>query len=251
MNEREVMAGHFRDLAARSYNNGVYTFSEFLGEADLAVLMSIRNELGYAGMTLFGGTENSERCMVRFGKESELCYTEDFPISCLKAEPVSSRFAGQTGHRDYLGALMGLGIERNLLGDIIIKEHTAYIFCLSRIADYICENLRQVRQTSIYVVRLDSVPEDAGSVLKETLVTAASERLDAVIARLYNLSRNESQNLFAAGKVFVGGLPCENTGHQCRDGEKISVRGYGKFIYRGLTGTTGKGRARILLEVYI
>ena len=251
MDEDRSFIGHLEDLASRSYDQNIYTFTEFLGEAELNLLLTMKKRLDFAGITLFGGTVHASRVIARFGKPEELGYEQDFPIVCLKISPLSEKYGEALSHRDYLGALMSLGIRRELLGDIIIQGKNAYLFCLDHIAGYIEESLTQIRHTSV-VARLQSeVPSDAVPSLEERTVIVQSERLDAVISKVYNLSRSQSQELFRVGKVFVNGKECDNISFSLKPDEKVSVRGYGKFIYKGLNGTTGKGRCRITVAVFL
>ncbi len=94
----------------------------------------------------FGGYDGAERAVAAFGNG---CQYAEFPVKIIKAEPLSQKFADKLSHRDFLGSLMGLGIKRNVLGDIVIKENTGYIFCLDSIADYIVQNLDKVRHTGV------------------------------------------------------------------------------------------------------
>ena len=245
----DVLIRHLKDLADRSYSHGIFTFSNFLREEEQAELLDAG--LGFAGITLYGGRENSDRCVCRFGSPDALGYDEPFPIVCLKLEPLVEKFGEELSHRDYLGALMNLGIERELLGDILISGKIAYVFCIDRIADYIAEKLSTVRHTSISVTAMAEAPEDIQPRLENIQITAPSERLDAVIARLYNLSRNQSQALFTEKKVFVNGRQCDKPSLVCKADDKVSVRGYGKFIYDSPAGLTGKGRYRISIKRFI
>ncbi len=251
MNSTDILLNHLRDLAGRSYSNNMYTFSNFLSESEIAEFMSIEKELCYAGITISGGVETAERCVVRFGRESDLGYNQSFPISCLIVQPLMKKFGEDLSHRDYLGALMSLGIERELLGDIMISDKTAYIFCLEHIADYIKEKLVQIRHTSVKVEIADSLPEAVAPHIDRRQLIISSERLDAVISKLYNLSRSQAQDLFKSKKVLVNGLQCENTSYSPKPDSRISVRGFGKFIYAGMDGMTSKGRYKVNVDVYI
>lgn len=251
MNSTDILLNHLRDLAERSYNNNIYTFSNFLSESEIAEFMSIKRELSYAGITISGGIETAERCVVRFGRESDLGYDQPFPISCLIVQPLMKKFGEDLSHRDYLGALMSLGIERELLGDIMVSDKTAYILCLEHIADYIKEKLVQIRHTSVKIEITNSLPEAIAPRLDRRQLIVSSERLDAVISKLYNLSRSQAQDLFKSKKIFVNGLQCENTSYSPKPDSRISVRGLGKFIYVGMEGMTGKGRYKVNVDVYI
>lgn len=251
MTEDEVWERRFRELAEKSYYNRCYTFTSFLSQDKLALFYRMEKELSYAGCHLSGGVEGAERQVLRFGDVKMLGYEEEFPIVCLLAEPSAPKFAEELTHRDFLGALMNLGIERELIGDIVVREKTCCIFCLDRIAGYIAENLMRVRHTAIRITVLDEAPETAKPRYREEQVIVSSERIDALIAKLYHLSRSGSAELFRAKKVFVGGRQCESPGYPCRDGDIVSVRGYGKFVVCGDFGITGKGRLRVTLKIYV
>ena len=81
-------------------------------------------------------------------------------------------------------------------------------------------------------------------------VTVASERIDAVVAKIYNISRNGSQDLFRSGKIFVNGILVENTAYQLKKDDAVTVRGYGKFLYYGQTGVSKKGKDRIEVGIF-
>ncbi len=251
MTEDEVLEKRFRELARRSYDSGCYMFTPFLGMDKQALFYRMEKELSYAGTALSGGVEGAERQILRFGDASALGYETAFPIVCLLAKPNNLKFAEELTHRDYLGALMNLGIERELIGDIVIRERTCCIFCLDRIAPYIVENLTQVRHTGVHVTKTDEIPETAKPQYREEQIVVSSGRIDALVAKQYHLSRSSSAELFRSKKIFVGGRPCENTAYLCRDGDIVSVRGYGKFRVCGDFGITGKGRLRVTLKIYV
>ena len=111
----------------------------------------MKNDLSFVHSETFGGNESCERQIVQFGDKEILGYEGIYPISLIKIEPLTPKFAEELGHRDYLGALMNLGIQRELLGDIFIKEKEAYVYCLSHISDFISDNLKSVRHTHVKV----------------------------------------------------------------------------------------------------
>ena len=250
INNDEILIRHLKDLALRSYSSGIYTFSNFLNESEISSLRSIEKDISYAGVTLYGGAENAERCLVRFGSETLLGYDQEFPITCLKIEPLLMKFAEDFSHRDVLGALMSLQIERELTGDIYCREGRAYVFCIDRIAGYIIENLHQIKHTNVSVTEISpSDKEFPGPEFKEQQIIVSSERLDGIISKTFNLSRSQSQELFKSGKIFINGRICESPGAVCKAGDKISVRGFGKFIYTGSEGITKKGRLKASIHL--
>lgn len=246
----ELTEKRIRELADRSYKNSIYTFTEFLSLSEQETFFGIERELGYVKPILYGGAEENERRILRFGDPDSLGYEEPFPVTCLLAEPLILKFSDALNHRDYLGALMNLGIERALIGDILVKNNTAVIFCLERIAGYICDNLTRVRRTSIKVSRKDELPELFRPELEEIRITVGSERLDSVVAAVFHLSRTRSLELFRGKRIAVSGRLTENNSAHCRDGDVISVRGFGKFRIGHIGGTTARGRTVITVQVY-
>ena len=119
--EEAIFQNRIMELAERSYKQSCYTFTEFLTLPQIDLCLSMVNRLNYAGMTFFGGATDCDRKVLRFGKTEDLGYEEPFPIVCLKIEPLAEKFAKELTHRDYLGALMNLGIQRENLGDIFVQ----------------------------------------------------------------------------------------------------------------------------------
>lgn len=246
----QLLKKRLQELAKRAYSNGRYTYTDFLSLAEQDVLLSLRFEPGSAPVVLCGGFETAERQLAQFGSE-ELCgYTEVPPIVCVQIEPVSQKFADALTHRDYLGALMALGVRRSVLGDIILHENCGYLFCLDSISGFITEQFTQVKRTTVTCAVLDTVPALVAGEPAQSSVNVASERLDAMVATVYRLSRSESQALIEQGKVFVSGRLTENTSLQPAPGDIISVRGLGRFAYDGVAKETKKGRLFINVRVY-
>ena len=245
-----LLKKRLEELARRSYTQNMFTFTDFLSLPELDLFYQNEPQLKYAGVTVFGGSEGCDRKMIRFGNPEELGYEEPFPIVCITIEPLLEKFGENLSHRDYLGALMNLGIERENLGDIFIKGKTGYVFCLERIADYIMGNLSQVRHTHVKLKVLENQEEFVQKEIEEIIVLTASERIDGVIAKVYNLSRSQSIEHFRAKKVYVNSRLCENNSYQLKAKEVVSVRGYGKFVYNGVEYHTKKGKLSVKVGIY-
>jgi RNA-binding protein YlmH len=243
--ERRLM-NRLEELAERAQTRGCYVYSEFLNTAEQAIFCRIKTAVQYS---FFGGYEAAERKIARFGDPADLGYDEAPPIDCLCISPLSQKFADTLTHRDFLGALMSLGIRRELLGDIIIDNNCGFLFCLGSIAVYISEQLTEVRRTSVRCER-SQPPAKAAAVPEAKEFSVASERLDAVIAAVFKLSRADSQSLFVQGKVFVCSRATEDVSRQLAQGDIVSVRGLGRFLYGGVLRETRKGRLYISASVY-
>ena len=179
-----------------------------------------------------------------------LGYETEYPIVCLRVEPLLLKFAENLTHRDFLGAIMNLGIEREMIGDIFVEEKAAHVFCVESIAPYLVENLDQVRHTHVKC-RVTEVPQALASPrLEEASVSVSSARIDGVISKLYNIPRSTSLELFRAGRVFVNGRATENNSYALKKGDSVTARGFGRFLYEGEQGETRKGKLRVLVKVY-
>ena len=251
-NEKELqqLKKRFRELAEKSFQQGIFTFTGFLGLGDQDVFWKEEAKLRYAGYSLSGGCTAADRVMVRFGNPEELGYEAPFPIVCIHICPPAQKFADELSHRDFLGALMNLGIERSTIGDIKVGEKQAYLFCVDSIAEFICDNLDQVKHTHVKC----SITEDFQELPQEEPdmvgIQVQSLRVDAVLAKVYGMSREKSLELFRAGKVYVDGRLCENNSRQLKSGETVNARGYGKFVLTGEPRETRKGRLSVAAAVY-
>ena len=250
MEDTELIKKRLSELADRSYSKGQFTFTQFLNMAELSVYYEIGKTLNYAKPSVYGGYEGAERAVVRFGNPEELGYEEAFPIDLLEISPVAEKFADDLTHRDFLGALMNLGIERELLGDIIVTGKKAYLFCMSHITGFLTENLTCVKHTNVSVMKKD--PGEITSFYhgfeNEKQIQVQSERCDAVIAKVYNLSRSEAMEYFRQKKVFVNGRINENTSLMLKEGDCVTLRGYGRFRLKTKGGLTRKGRLNLIIE---
>lgn len=250
METDDLLKKRFRDLARKCYQNNQYTFTGFLAPADLACFYEMEKELSFVPYRVWGGSDVCERVMVRFGRVEDLGYEEEFPIACIEVSPLAAKFADALTHRDFLGALMNLGIERSTLGDIWLKENTGYIFCLEKMAGFIIENVSRIKHTSVKCVRAKEVPGLPDLDRQELKIQISSERIDGVLAKVYGLSRSEAVNLFRQKKVFAGGRFCENNSQILKKGDIISARGYGKFEYLGQQGISRKGKMNAAVMCY-
>lgn len=239
------------ELAEKSYNRGIYTYTPFLSLSEQQVFYEVEKEVAYAGFGMEGGAPVCERKIIRFGSLENLGYEEEYPIACIELMPTTPKFADKFTHRDFLGAVMNLGIERNTIGDIFLKEPGAILFCQESIAPFILENLGQVKHTTIKCRIAQTTEEIEEAEPKEVSVTVASARIDGVIAKLYNISRSQSLELFRTGRVFVNGMTMENNSYPLKKGDAVTVRGYGKFIFYKAAGETRKGKERVIIGMFV
>lgn len=249
MTDAEREAKRYEELAEISYTHARATFTDFLGLAEQDVFFSAARDFSYVPYTLFGGAEGCERVMVRFGDEESLGYPPPaFPILCLAITPRSAKFAEPLSHRDILGALMNLGIRRDMLGDIFPGEGVSYLFCTEKMAPYLEENLTRVRHTDVKTAVCPCPEELASPVYEAEELQLSSERLDATVAHAFGLSRAEAQEEMSSGRVFLDGRAVTDLALTPQAGAVITLRGHGRIRYLGPVGETRKGKLRVRIE---
>lgn len=250
MDKDEFLLKRIRELANLSYQRDIVTFTDFLNLNEQNMLVSLKLHQIGVEVKLFGGYEHAERQMAAFFPES-LGFSWDYPIDCLKIEPKALRFSEELGHRDYLGALLNLGVDRSVVGDILIKDKEAWFFCLHKMSDFFIENLIRVKHTTVLVSRVEQAEEIPEPEFEMINGTCASVRLDALIGLAFQASRSSMVSFIESGLVFVNGKLITSNGYEPKEGDIISVRGKGRFIYDGVSRQTKKGRLGVRIRKYV
>ena len=204
------------------------------------------------GLYAFGGYEDAERKMLVYLPdylEESTLYGEDSPLVCLEG----TFFQGdELSHRDILGALMGAGIQRETVGDILVEKGRCLFFVTREIAPYVLDTLRSAGRT---VLQLTQVPLQGLSLpqpeFQEIRDTVSSVRLDSVIASGFRIGRSLAAEYIRSGKAALDGIPCEKPDKPVPEGAKISVRDLGKIRLASIGGKTKKDRISLLIQKYV
>lgn len=250
MEREEFLLKRIRELANISYQRDIVTFSDFLNLNEQNIINSRSASIPGVVMERFGGYESAERQMIAFHPDA-LAFPWEYPIDCLKAEPRALKFSEKLTHRDYLGALLNLGVDRSVVGDILIQENAAYIFCLRKMSDFFIENFSFVRHTPIKVEKIEEREELPSPKTEPVTGTCASVRLDSLISLAFHESRSSMSPLISGGMVFVNGKLITSNGYEPKEGDIISVRKKGRFRYDGVSHQTKKGRTSVKLSLYV
>ena len=237
--------------------------SDFLSMEQQSMLNGFLRSKRNMGVFLFGGYNDAERRQVLFmpeytgvtDEEGALEYFSENPDECpqqILECRVSKHDEGRLGHRDYLGALMGEGIKREIIGDIIVNPKGAQIIVAADMADYLNREFGKAGHVML-TTSIKLISElDRGEIKTEIQrLNVASPRLDNVVAAVFGLSRKDAVEAIQRGIVFVDGDNPGKPDYQVKEGQKLVLRGKGKAIYRGQTGTSKKGKAYIEVEKYI
>lgn len=248
--ENGLESKRLRELALRAAHTGVPRFTRFMEPSTIPEARAAAHQCG-ANCAFYGGYDGAERVVAAFytSDEPEL---SDYPIRTLRIG-WNAKFASP-GHRDLLGAVMGLGLERDAVGDIAMGTcrgaPCAFLFVAPEMADYVAANLDSAGRASIKVEPATDEPEIAPPEGSEMRVTVQNARLDAVLAAGYRLSRAEAQKLVAAGLVKLNHLPCLRGDARVGEGDLISARGYGRLRVLSEQGESRRGRQVLLLFRY-
>lgn len=209
-------------------------------------------------LKFYGGYEEAERCIAVFVPEyiEEDIYTyfdkneDECPVVCLRiTAPKTGR---RLSHRDYLGSMTGLGIKREMIGDILVREDGADVFVLRDIAEYLLYNYNKAGRTSISVeiigVGEAEIKEPEYKVITDTV---ASLRLDSIVSSAFGLSRAKAAEAIKRGIVAVNSMQTEKTDHHIEEGDRISMSGKGKAKLVEIGGKSRKDRIYIKINRYI
>lgn len=250
--EEQLLKKRFIELSKISYNRSIPVFSNFLNLNEQNILYSALPELIIKDFKLYGGYSFAERQMAAFIPDA-FCYGENdiFPIKVIKITPVNSKFADKLTHRDFLGALINLGIERGKLGDIIVKENKAYVFCSDKLAAYIMEQLFKIKHTNVSLEESELKEFEYVPEFKIMKGSVASERIDSMLTVCCACSRSEAVSHIMAREVFINGRLVEANSINVKEDDRISVRGVGKFIFSKVISETKKGRIYVEIKKYI
>ena len=242
--DKDFVQNRFFELSQKSFNKWIDLNTNFLNISDLSDFMSIKNQI-QSNYFLVGGIENAERKIIVFSMFediNELDFLEYIKIFCK-----DEKFSEELKHRNYLGAIMNLGIERDTIGDILIDKKTGYVICLRSMVDYIKNNLKSIGKTWVNVEEVDCLPSYLKIKLKDILISCASNRIDLIISKLYGISRKESNELFESKSIYVNDRVCLNNSYNLKNQDIVSVSGYGRFVFDSEQSKTKKGNESIVI----
>ena len=245
--EELFLRNKFLDLARNAYFKNIVTYSMFLNLNEQAIFETIQKDLPNIRYVMFGGYSEAERKIVCF-------YCDNIPefdiLEYIKVSPVNKKFADELTHRDFLGALMNLGIERHMVGDICIVDNTAHIITFKSMSETIISELTTVKHTKV-VLEIESADElKSVNRMEYKKINIPSERLDSIIGSIYNISRSKVNLYIDAGKVFINSRQCFSHSSKIKSGDIITVRGLGRAKFLGISALSKKGRLFAETEIF-
>lgn len=246
--EEQLLRRRLEELAGTSYQRDIPLYSDFLNLNEQTIFLSMMSSLPVA-CRLEGGYDLAERKIVCFLPVREQEFAKP-PICVIKIAPTAPKFARPCTHRDYLGAILNLGIDRGKTGDLLLDGNVCYCFCLPSVTGLILEQLVNVGHNPVTCQLADDIENIPGPSFEEVTGSVASERLDAILALAYRLSRGKVGECIQSERVFVNGRCVTANSHSLREGDVVSVRGLGKFIYKGAGSLSKKGRMFVTILKY-
>lgn len=244
--DEKAFAARISDMAALSERRGM-VFSHFLDERQQFIAKSELKRLGYENYCFSGGINNADRKMLCVFSEYCRPETSDFPMSCItfKYKP-----AYKLSHRDFLGALTALNIKRETIGDILIGDGIAQVFIVDSVKRTVEDEIRKIGSVGITVTSDEPPKLDKAQSYQEIKGTAASMRIDCILSLSFGLSRGKTAAVIASGAAQVNYRPVDDPSLNVKEGDIISVRGYGKFRIETVSGVSKKGRIHVNVLKY-
>lgn len=236
----ELFCSKIEDMTSLCFTRQKPVFSQFLTESQQALAQKVLQSIYFENYVFFGGSESSERKVLGvFYDEPE---RSAFPVSAIEFK---YRPCDKLTHRDFLGTLMSLGIERDTVGDILVDNGRTVVFVKSELKDYIESQIFKVGGAGVKIVQpnLNSLPQGRGT--EEMSLTVSSLRYDNIVAAVSGLSRDKTAKLILSGETTLNFAVTQNVSCTVKEGDTFTIRGKGKFKLDKIFGVTKKGRHKI------
>ncbi len=256
MTDDEILLSQIKDKIAECEKNSVITSTDFLDLRKQSIAVGFLKRQKGVRYTLFGGFENAERKVIAFLP----FYVEDF-YSFIDENPGDSPFItfraqkdsfSDLSHRDYLGALTGLGIKREKIGDILVDENGCYFFAKESVAKYIDQNFSQAGRGTLKITRVTKKIDFCNNMTtKELCCFVAAPRLDAVVGNVFSLSRTKACEAVEKGLIFVNDEQIFKPDFRIKKGDKIVFKGKGRAIIKDDSGKSKKDRTMLVVDMFI
>jgi len=248
MNEEKKIKKRSKDLDYLSQKRQTVCYSDFLNTHEYSSYLTQKHSYS-CDTVLFTEIVDLERQMIAFNPDALNLYPE-FPVSCLEIIPQNIRFCQEFSHRDILGVLMSLGLERKLIGDIFVDGSRACFLVHNRVKQFLMDEFKQIKRTEVYLKELESIPKQFENHFDDMRCSVASMRLDCIVAECGHFSRSNAERHIKQGMVFINSKEVLQSSNICKSGDKISIRGIGKFIICDQLGESRKGKIILNIKKY-
>lgn len=243
---------HLFDLAGCAERCDYPVFTDFMTTRELSLFLQNIRSFQEVRALVWGGHEDCNHKMGGFFPVHWDATVDYFPIQCIRIEAINAKYAKEIGHRDYLGAILNLGIERSMIGDIRISNQTAYVFCNQEFVPFLLNELTLVRRTAVRCQVIDNRQEIPSQEYETIVRSVASLRLDNVVAAMIGSARGKAGELIAQGKVLADCEERTSHSYRCKDNTIITIKGYGKYkLLVNEDELTRKGKQKITIYKYV
>ena len=248
ISDDELFCSKVEDIVALSVTRQKPVFSQFMSERKQALAIKTLKSLRFCDYCFYGGYGESQRKILGvFFNPSDKYDFSLFPVA-----PLEFRFrqCDKLTHRDFLGSLMALGIERDTVGDILVENGRCVIFVKSELKDYIETQIFKIGRTGVKIVAPDICSLPVGRGVDTLEFTVSSLRLDNIVAAVCSLSRDKTSKLIISGCVSLNFITEQNVSKIMKNGDSLIIKGKGKFTLDKISGVTRKGRMKISVIYY-
>ena len=253
MGEDRLLLAKVLDRAEQAQNRNIPFATDFLSPQQQMLALDLLRLAGMPedGYVRLGGYDGAERNLILFLPDwlDAADAASQSPIRCLRAE---FRAEYALTHRDFLGSLMGMGIVREKVGDILVGPDSADLLVLDTVAEFLLQSWDGAGRAKLTVTAIDPghihIPEVKCQEVRDTV---SSLRLDAVASTGFRMARGKAADLISSGRVQVNWRECTKPDKLLSAGDTVSARGFGKFELTEVGGVTRKGRTSIILKRYI
>ena len=253
LGEDRTLLARVLDRAKQASERNIPAATDFLSPAQQAQAADLLHAAGIpeTAYIRWGGYDGAERAVLLFlpdwmDPSDAGTYS---PIRCLRA---AFRPDDRRNHRDILGSLMGMGIVREKVGDILVSPESADLIVLDTVADFLLSSWNSAGRAKLTVTEIPAahlhIPEVRCEEVRDTV---SSLRLDAVCSTGFRMARGKAVDMISSGHVQVNWRPCTKADKLLTEGDTVSARGFGKFQLAVVGGVTKKGRTAIVVKRYI
>ncbi len=227
-----------------AYNKGIPSFTTFFCKPNIWMYFIKNFSNNNFLVEAKGAFEECDRRILSFNN----IYSIPFPYKIIKINN-KSKF-NNLSHKDYLGAIMALGIEREKLGDLRVIDNSAIVPVYDEVANYILYELKNVGKAPVSIEEIteDNLPI---SNFLEGVIIVPSLRLDNIVSKLANISRGKAVDIIDSGKVLIDYSKSIDKSKEVKDGQRVTISGVGKFIIREIVGNTKSGRYKVKMNKFI
>lgn len=246
--DEKILVSRIIDVVSATEEKNIIRYTQFLNGHEINLAKKVADSFSVSYM-LYGGYDEAERCILISYPEFLFPDSGDIPIKVIRAKTKNN---SRLSHRDYMGAVLNLGIKREKIGDIAVCDDCGYIFCMNDISDYIVSQIEKIGNCGVVLSVSDfenvSIPPKQ---FKEITDSVNSLRLDAIVSVATGVSRSDAVNIIQRGKVSVNWEVRDKSDFKPQEGDILSVHGYGRILFYKIGGSSKKGRTFITLRRYI